>query len=119
MAEKIPGLVYGGVTAVLALVALAIVSAYLSWHYWSWATHEDAIELSHGVIMRRLSVVPYHRVQQIDIKRDPIERMLGISTLILRSAAATTDAHVPGVPFEETESLRHALLARAGVDDAV
>lgn len=107
----------GAVTAVV--VVLAFASAWISYRYWTWAAHHDAIELSHGVFVRHLSVVPYHRIQQIDVTRDPLERMLGISTQVLRSAAATTDARLPGIGAAETDPLRHALLARAGVDDAV
>jgi len=113
------GLTIGAGAATVVILVMTVGSAFLSWRFWSWATHEDALELEHGILIRHLSVVPYHRIQQIDIKRDPLERILGLSTLILRSAAATTDAHVPGIAAEDTEQLRHALLARAGVDDAV
>ena len=79
----------------------------------------DALELRHGVFVLRESLVPYHRIQQIDVVRDPLERALGLSTLELRTAAATTDAKVPGIPADAAESLRRALLERAHVDDAV
>lgn len=101
------------------VVAVAAGSAALSYRYWSWAAHADAIEITHGVVFRHLSVVPYHRIQQIDIDRGPLERVLSIATLVLRSAAATTDARLPGVAWSHSEALRHALLERAGVDDAV
>lgn len=116
---NLPELVFGGIAGTLVLVGLAVVSASLSYHFWSWSAHDDAIELSHGVVMRKLSVVPYHRIQQIDIARGPVERILGIATLVLRSAAATTDAKLPGIALDHSEQLRHALLSRAGVDDAV
>lgn len=120
------GLVFGDTVVIAVAVAAAVIvlaasigSARLSYRYWSWSAHDDAIELTHGVIYRHLSVVPYHRVQQIDIERGPIERLLGIATLVLRSAAATTDAKIPGIAVEHSEQLRHALLARVGADDAV
>lgn len=101
------------------LIGLSVVSAALSYRYWSWATTEDAVEITHGVIIRHLSVVPYHRIQQIDIDRDPFERVLGIATLVLRSAAATTDAKVPGIALDHSDAFRRALLLRTGSDDAV
>jgi len=103
----------------LACVLIAVVSASLSWQCWTWSAWEDALELRHGVIVRHSSLVPYHRIQQIDVHREPLQRFLGVSTLILRSAAASTDARIPGIAVTETDPLRHALLARAGVDDAV
>ncbi|MBI2706444.1 MAG: PH domain-containing protein [Actinobacteria bacterium] len=112
-------LTMGAIIGTTVLVTISLISAALSYRFWSWSAHEDAIELSHGVVFRHLSVVPFHRVQQIDVTRDPLERVLGIATLILRSAAATTDARIPGITLDETDPLRHALLERAGVDDAV
>lgn len=107
------------VVVTCVVVAIAFGSAVLSYRYWSWAAHDDAIEITHGVINRHLSVVPYHRIQQIDIERGPVERFLGIATLKLRSAAASTDASVPGIALDHSEQLRHVLLERAGADDAV
>lgn len=111
-------------TAVVLLLTvvgmgLAVVSAGWSWRCWSWAAWDDALEIHHGVVIRASSLVPYHRIQQIDVHRGPLERLLSLSTLILRTAASTTDARIPGVPASRVETLRHQLLARAGIDDAV
>lgn len=106
--------------AVLLLLGLpAVLLAFLEYRYWSWSTTEQAVELTHGIIVRHVSVVPYHRIQQIDIERSPLERMLGIATLVLRSAAATTDAKIPGVAIDQSDAFRQVLLDRSGSDDAV
>lgn len=105
------------VGAVLAVIG--VVGAHLRWTCFRWSAWDDAIDLRHGVISRRESLVPYHRIQQIDVHRGPVERMVGLSTLVLRTAAATTDAELPGIAAEHAEQLRHRLLARAGLDDAV
>jgi membrane protein YdbS with pleckstrin-like domain len=109
------------VVAALGLVGLAaaVVTAGWSWRCWTWAAWDDALELRHGVVVRAASLVPYHRIQQIDVHRGPLERALSLSTLVLRTAAATTDARLPGIAAEHAETLRHELLSRAGVDDAV
>jgi uncharacterized protein len=101
------------------LIAVAVVSAQLRWTRWSWSAWNDALELRHGVITKRASLVPYHRIQQIDVHRGPLERVLGIASLVLRTASATTDAEIPGIPAPQADALRHRLLASAGVDDAV
>jgi len=100
-------------------VIASIVWARLAWAHWSWSVFDDALELRHGVVSRSASLVPFHRIQQIDLHRDPIERALGLSTLVLRTAAATSDAKLPGIDAEHAEGLRRRLLARAGLDDAV
>ena len=41
-------------------------------------------------------------------------RALGLSQLVVRTAAATTDATLPGVAATEAETLRDVILARTG-----
>ena len=114
------------VAALTWFVALAVpwvLAAWglARWRYarWSWTAWPDALELAHGRVVHRASLVPYHRIQQIDISRGPFARTFGLSTLILRTAAATSDAELPGIGADHAEALRRELLARAGVDDAV
>ena len=113
-AVTVAGLVVGAVVAVAGAAG-----AVLAWRRWRWSAWADALELRHGVVVHRASLVPYHRIQQIDVERGPLERMLGLAHLVLRTASATTDAVLPGIPAEEADDLRRHLLARAGVDDAV
>jgi membrane protein YdbS with pleckstrin-like domain len=106
----IGGLLVAGVSAVWARAA---------WARWRWSAWPDALDLRHGVLVIRESLVPYHRIQQIDIERNVLERMLGLSTLVLRTASASSDGKIPGIRAEIADSLRVRLLTRAGVDDAV
>ena len=118
MADEVTGLVAALAVMVVA-VGLSVTWAGLRWTRWTWRAHDDALQVRHGVVAQHTSLVPYHRIQQIDVRRGPLERLLGLSTLILRTASATSDATVPGIAEEHAEALRLALLTRAGVDDAV
>jgi membrane protein YdbS with pleckstrin-like domain len=113
-----------------SFVAIAVIGGLLvaagsaawaraAWARWRWSAWPDALDLRHGVLVVRESLVPYHRIQQIDIERNVIERMLGLSTLVLRTASASSDGKIPGIREEIADSLRVRLLTRAGVDDAV
>jgi uncharacterized protein len=109
-----------GVAALGGVLALAAaLGARLAWAAYGYRAGAEAIEIRHGVVVRTVSAVPYRRIQQIDVRRGPIERRLGLATLVLRSAAATTDATIPGLADADAEALRAALLARAGIGDAV
>ena len=93
--------------------------ARTAWARWRWNELPEALELRHGVVVHRASYVPYHRIQQIDVERGPLERSFGLAQLVVRTASATTDATLPGLSDEEAARLREHLLSRAGVDDAV
>jgi uncharacterized protein len=110
----------------LAAVLVALVGALLSWwvpkveyRHWSYAVADDALELRHGIVLRVHSAIPYFRVQHIDVTQGPVERLVGLSRLIIHTASAGTDATIPGIAAEEAEALRHVILARAGTGDAV
>jgi membrane protein YdbS with pleckstrin-like domain len=115
-----PGWVTGlVVSATLLLLAGSVVGATLSYGAWRYIVGREGLELSHGVIVRHVSLIPYHRIQQIDVRRGVIERSLGLSTLVLRTAAATSDATIPGLSEATAAPLRMELLGHAGVSDAV
>jgi membrane protein YdbS with pleckstrin-like domain len=57
-------------------------------------------------------VVPYGRMQYVDISVGPIERSLGLCTLKLHTASAGTNATIPGLPADEGARLREQLSAR-------
>jgi membrane protein YdbS with pleckstrin-like domain len=105
--------------ACLALAAGVAVFVDARFRRWSWWMTAESLELRHGVIRRTESSVPFRRIQQIDIVQGPIERWLDIATLAIRTAAATSDGTIPGIPLEDAEGVRAKLLTRAGRDDAV
>ena len=73
---------------------------------------EDDLMVRHGILFRTTVVVPYGRLQYVDVTAGPLERALGIATVQLHTAAAGTDATVPGLPPAEAARLREALASR-------
>jgi membrane protein YdbS with pleckstrin-like domain len=90
-----------------------------AWHRRTWALEPRALEVRHGVVVHRATSIPYDRIQQIDVERGPLERMFGISQLVVRTAAATTDASLHGLAPGDADRLRQQLLDLAGIDDVV
>jgi membrane protein YdbS with pleckstrin-like domain len=80
---------------------------------WAYLEREDDLLVRRGVMISRLSVIPYGRMQFIDVIAGPIERAFGLATVRMHTAAASSDARIPGLPHEEAARLRD-LLARLG-----
>ena len=72
---------------------------------------EDDLLVVSGILFRRLVLVPYGRMQLVDVRRGPLERYLGLATVQLHTAAATTDATIPGLPPDVAGRLRDQLAA--------
>jgi uncharacterized protein len=123
----------GGVVVVLAVAVEAwpLVVVFLpavvggalfgraAWSRRTWALAPRALELHRGVVVERATSIPYERIQQIDVERGPIERAFGLSQLVVRTAAATTDANLYGLAPADADRLRQQLLDLAGIDDVV
>jgi len=60
-------------------------------------------------MVRRMSVVPYGRMQFVEVTAGPIERVFKLSTLKLHTAAAASDARIPGLETDEASRLRDRL----------
>jgi hypothetical protein len=76
---------------------------------WGYAERAEDLLVRRGVMVRRLSVVPYGRMQFVDVVAGPLERRWGLATVRLHTAAAASDARVPGLPAAEAERLRDRL----------
>lgn len=114
--------VLGGVAALVLAVAGALLVRWwtsLVWRSWQFRVGDGALHLRHGVLTRRQSTIPYHRVQHIDLEAGPLERRMGLTSLILRTASASSDSTVPGIDAAEAEALRARILALVGTGDAV
>jgi membrane protein YdbS with pleckstrin-like domain len=65
-----------------------------------------------GRLFRRLTVVPYGRMQVIEVSANPVSHRLGIARVTLVTASAETDATIPGVPTATAHALRDRLAAK-------
>jgi len=103
--------------AVLTLLAgagvllLALHAVSRRYAAWAWAEREDDLLLRRGVLVQRTTVVPYGRMQYVDVTAGPLDRRFGLATLVLHTAAAATDATVPGLRRDEAARLRDRLAA--------
>ncbi|HJU36449.1 MAG TPA: PH domain-containing protein [Gaiellaceae bacterium] len=105
-----------GSAVAYVLAGAAIVAAALLWRFvdrrygsWGYAERADDLLVRRGVMFARLSVVPYGRMQFIDVTAGPLERAFGLATVRLHTAAAATDARIPGLEREEAARLRDRL----------
>lgn len=77
-----------------------------------YAERDDDLLVTSGILFRRLVIVPYGRMQLVDVKAGPVDRWLGITTVQLHTAAATTDATIPGLEPQVAADLRDRLARR-------
>lgn len=100
---------FGGAGAAAAAGLLLFPLVARRYRSWGYAEREDDLLVRRGVLFTRMSVVPYGRMQFIDVAAGPLERAFGLATVHLHTAAAATDARIPGLEREEAGRLRDRL----------
>jgi membrane protein YdbS with pleckstrin-like domain len=100
-----------GLLAVLVLTGLLLVAVERRFAAWGYLEREDDLLVRRGVLVRRTSVVPYGRMQYVDVTAGPLARRFGLAMVTLHTAAAATDASIPGLRADEAARLRDRLAA--------
>jgi hypothetical protein len=105
------GTTAGAIATVVALAAGAVTAPFLARRVrsWGYCEREDDLLVRRGLLVSRLSVVPYGRMQFIDVEAGPAERAFGLATVHLHTAAAASDARIPGLANAEAARLRDRL----------
>ena len=99
--------------------AFALISAVQrfflekSFPYLAYAVREHDVLLQRGWITRRLRACPFRRIQNCSVQSGPLERVYGLSTLIIYTAGSDgADLHIPGLEDEEADRLRSFILSK-------
>jgi hypothetical protein len=98
--------------AVAALAAWVAVVIPRQVRAIGYAERDDDLLIRKGVLFRSLVVVPYGRMQFVDVQAGPLDRWGGIAKVQLHTASPSSDAVIPGLPPEEASRLRDRLAAR-------
>jgi len=77
-----------------------------------YAEREDDLLIRRGIMFRSLVVVPYGRMQYVDVAAGPLDRQFGIASVQLHTAAPATRATISGLPPAEAARLRDRLASR-------
>jgi membrane protein YdbS with pleckstrin-like domain len=112
--ESADALPRGAFAAPVLLLALwAIVRAPLRrYHARGYQMGADRLRVVRGLIFRSDTVVPFGRVQHIDVHQGPIERAYGLGTLVLHTAGNhNASVSLPGLGHADAMAMREEIRA--------
>lgn len=105
----------------IALAALAGCLALLVWRVirqgalaraWGYAERDTDLYIKSGIWFRKLTVVPYGRMQAVEVTSGPLERAFKVASVKLVTASAQSDAVIPGLDPADAALLRDRLTER-------
>ena len=105
------GLLLGA--ALPILLYLALLAPPRSYRAWGYGMDSEELQVSRGVWTRVQTVVPLDHVQHIDVSQGPLERTLGICSLVLHTAGTLNSQIVlPGLARGTAERMRDEIRGR-------
>ena len=86
---------YLAVLPALGALALAVVLIFvlppLLWRRWRYEIRPLEVDLQRGLLRVTRTLVPMARVQHVDTRRGPLQRRLGLSTVVFYTAAGPNE----------------------------
>jgi putative membrane protein len=114
----------GAVFVILSLVIIAIgvgisyLSAYLDYKNYRYGVTKEGFRKQFGVLNLRNTMIPYEKIQNVDIRRPLMMRIFGLSSLYIQTAggssfATVSEGSLPGLDPATAEKLQAELIARS------
>lgn len=98
--------------------ALVAIGLWLTWlivrqvSAHAWSEQADDLVIKRGRVFRRTTVIPYGRMQYVDLNAGPFDRAVGIAKLTLHTASPETAGVLSGVLASDADALRERLVKR-------
>lgn len=114
-------IVLGALTSRWVWIGASGLLIVLVWTAWvvvrqvtahAWMEREEDMVVKRGRLFRTVTVVPYGRMQYVEVESGPLARAFGIARVQLHTASPGTDANIAGVPEAEAARLRDRLTSR-------
>lgn len=97
-------------------IALSFIWAKLVYHFYRYELTDAIFKKELGVIRKKYVSIPYSRIQNVDIVRNLVARILGISTLQIHTAGiggiTIGEGVLPGLSKKVAEQMRNELMKR-------
>ncbi|MDP3992748.1 MAG: PH domain-containing protein [bacterium] len=100
-----------------AIFLLSWLFAWLGYINYKYELGDLGFRKEYGVIWKRYVMIPYSRIQNIDIHRGILARTLGLSDIMIQTAGnsgqyGVSEGRLPAIGKDEAMSLRDELLKR-------
>ena len=101
---------------IVLILILTEVYVKMAYNRWFYEFDDQGFKSECGVLFKRYSNVPYERIQNVNVTRGIIARMLGFSTVQIQTAgysgARGAEGRIPAVDFKYAEEIRDFLMKK-------
>lgn len=112
---------YGLLTALAWIIAILVVATFPSRRVsrWGYRIDDSELRVARGWLFRTDTIVPFVRVQHIDVGQGPIERWYGLSHLVVHTSGThNSTVMLPGLKSEQAAAMRETIRRHIQTDFA-
>ncbi|WP_417620956.1 PH domain-containing protein [Parasphingorhabdus sp.] len=96
--------------AALIAVALVFILPDRIYRRWGYDMGDEQLRVLRGFLWRKDTIVPFNRIQHIDVAQGPLQRIFGLSTLIVHTAGTHNSiVTLPGLATADAEDMRETI----------
>jgi membrane protein YdbS with pleckstrin-like domain len=103
---------YGLITVAAGLLAIVAIVAVPARRVtrWGYSMGESQLRVARGWLFRTDTIVPFVRVQHIDVGQGPVERWFGLSHLIVHTSGThNSTVTLPGLSADRAAAMRETI----------
>lgn len=95
--------------AVLAFLVVFVLPHRI-YRRWGYDMGDAQLRVLRGYLWRTDTIVPFNRIQHIDVAQGPLQRVFGLSTLIVHTAGTHNSiVTLPGLATADAEDMREII----------
>jgi len=100
--------IYIGILLLIGVVTITVlVLTALGFKHKAYALRDQDILYKSGLIWRDTTIVPFNRIQHVEIGEGPIERMFGLASLrVFTAGGSKSDLVVPGLNKPDAQTIK-------------
>jgi membrane protein YdbS with pleckstrin-like domain len=103
-----PGMVVIPVALIAAVLVLVLPGRI--YRRWGYDMGDEQLRVLRGFLWRTDTIVPFNRIQHIDVAQGPLQRMFGLSALILHTAGTHNSiVTLSGLATMDAEDMREII----------
>ena len=106
------GLPFGTIIGPGAIVAAFVITflPHRIYRRWGYDMGDEQLRILRGFLWRTDTIVPFNRIQHIDVAQGPLQRKFGLSTLVVHTAGTHNSIVIlPGLATEDAETMRDTI----------
>jgi len=100
------------IIGILLLLIVPYIWARLTYHFYLYDLSASGLAVEKGVIYKKYTTIPYERIQNVDIDRSLLARILGLSSLSIQTAGTSgkAEGNIPGLSQKDAVVMRDRLI---------